>query len=359
MHTRVIYRHEYEQRIRVGYIGCGGHSYRNVLPTFAYCPIDLVATCDLDEGKARAFARQFGAEQFYTDYRAMLEKEELDAVFIVTGYDRQTRQPLYPPLAMDAMRAGCHVWIEKPPAASTDEIRAMMAVSEATGKFVMVGFKKCFFPAIEKVKDLIGREEFGAIGTIYARYPQSIPPPEQIRRYEPPAVSFLDHIVHPGSILVYLMGSIRSVFYERSSNGSGSALLKFANGATGLLHLAAGQSGTSPLERLEVTGSGANVVVDNGVRLTYYRPGSRGAYGCSSHFIGADEHAPTYWEPEFSLGQLYNQGLFLLGYWGEVYHFAECVLNNHPPQKCDLAHALEVMKLYEAFREPPGVVITL
>ncbi|MCS6862737.1 MAG: Gfo/Idh/MocA family oxidoreductase [Abditibacteriales bacterium] len=359
MNIRVTYRHEYLRRIRVGYIGCGGHSYRNVLPTFAYCPIDLVATCDLDADKARAFARQFGAERFYADYREMLTQEALDAVFIVTGYDRQTRKPLYPPLAMDAMQAGCHVWMEKPPAASADEIRAMMAVSEQTKKFVMVGFKKCFFPAIEKVKDLIGREEFGHVGTIYVRYPQSIPLPEQMRRYEPPAVGFLDHIVHPASILVYLMGDIQSVFYERSPNGSGSALLKFANGATGVLHLTAGQSGTSPLERLEVTGSGANVVVDNGIKLTYYRPGARGAYGRSSHYFGADEQAPIYWEPEFSLGQLYNQGIFLLGYWGEVYHFAECVLNDRPPRRCDLRHALEVMKLYEAFKQPPGMVITL
>src|SRR5204863_887119 len=87
MSDDVRYSFEYERRLRVGFIGAGGHAFRNVYPAFRYAPVDLVAVADLQADRAAAFARQFGAERSYADYREMLAKETLDAVFIVTSYD--------------------------------------------------------------------------------------------------------------------------------------------------------------------------------------------------------------------------------------------------------------------------------
>ena len=120
----ITYNFEYDRKVRVGFIGCGGHAYRNIFPTFQYAPVDLIAVCDLQPERAAAFARQFGARHTYTDHREMLAREQLDAVFVVAGYDEHHR-PRYPQLAMEAMRAGVHVWIEKPPAASLAEVEAM------------------------------------------------------------------------------------------------------------------------------------------------------------------------------------------------------------------------------------------
>ena len=50
-----------EAEIRVGFIGCGSHAFRNIFPTFQFAPVDLVATADLDVEKARAFAKKFSA----------------------------------------------------------------------------------------------------------------------------------------------------------------------------------------------------------------------------------------------------------------------------------------------------------
>lgn len=346
-----------KDKIDVGFIGCGGHSFRNIYPAFQFAPINLIATCDLNLERAKNCAKIFGAERHYTDYHEMLEKERLDAVFIVTGYDSDGN-PRYPKQAMDAMKVGCHVWMEKPPASSSAEIEDMIKVSQETKKFVLVGFKKCFFPAIVKAKEIIEKEEFGTPTSIYVRYPQSLPE-GQYKDDPKKMLGFLDHIAHPGSIIVYLMGKIEHIYYERNQIGGTVTTMKFKSGAVGTLHLTAGQAGTSPLERLEVIGRGANVVVDNGVKITYYRPGSRGpgGYGRATNYIGDDSHAPIYWEPEFSLGQLYNKGLFLLGYAPEVIYFAECVLKNSPPQKCGLEDALEVTKLYEAYKRPEREII--
>ena len=114
-------------------------------------------------------------------------------------------------------------------------------------------------------------------------------------------------------------------------------------------------------ERVEVIGNGANVIVDNGVKLTYYRPGGRGegGYGQATNFMGGDETAPIFWEPEWSLGQLYNKQIFLLGYAFEVQEFVECVAQNRRPTRGNLESARELMKLYEAFLTPPGEKILL
>ena len=101
----VRYNFEYARKVRVAFIGAGGHAFRNVYPTFQYAPVDLVAVCDLDGDRAAAFARQFGATASYTDHRAMLARERLDAVFIVTSYGADGR-PQATGLALDALEAG-------------------------------------------------------------------------------------------------------------------------------------------------------------------------------------------------------------------------------------------------------------
>lgn len=146
--------------VDVGFVGCGSHAFRNIYPTLQFTDLNLVATCDLAEEKARLYADQFDADSYYTDYEAMLEKEELDGVLVVLNLDEQGR-PLYPPIAADVMRAGCDVWIEKPPAASVEKIEDLQAVEAETGQHVHVGLKKCFTPAIQKAEEILGKEETG------------------------------------------------------------------------------------------------------------------------------------------------------------------------------------------------------
>lgn len=160
-----------EPEIRVGFIGCGSHSFRNIYPAFQFAPVRLVATCDLDLTKAQAFAAKFGAANAYADYKTMLAQETLDAVLIVTGYDPLGR-PLYPKIALDCLAAGCHVWMEKPPAASCAEIEQLQRAATQASRNVMVGFKKMFFPANEKARRLMDEPDFGNPALIRLEYPQ-------------------------------------------------------------------------------------------------------------------------------------------------------------------------------------------
>lgn len=353
---RITYNHEYTRRLRIAAIGCGGHAIRNIFPTFQYAPVDFVAACDLNLERAENACRVFGGREAYTDHRAMLDRVRPDAVFIVTNYD-EFAHPRYPSLAADAMRAGAHAWIEKPPAASSAEIRALIDISAQTDRLVGVGLKKMFTPAMSKAREIIARPEFGGVASVTARYPQNLPPYDD-RADDRKMVGFLDHVCHPYSVLLALAGPVSSIYVERASSGASVTAIRFRNGAVGSLHLSAGQSGMAPLEQTEIVGNRANIVIENNVRVTYYRPGEPASgYGREGTMFGPDESAPLHWEPEFSLGQLYNKGIFLLGYAPEIIDFCDCVLTARKPERGSLGDALEIMKVYEAYRERDGQVI--
>lgn len=347
---RILYNFEYERRVRACFIGAGGHAYRNIYPAFRYAPVELAAVCDLDGARAAAVGKLFGAGKSYEDHKVMLAEERPEAVFIVTGYTPEGAMQSTP-LALDAMDAGAHVWMEKPTAATSAAVRALIAKSAQTGRFVMTGLKKVFFPTIAKAKEIISSPSFGAPSSIYVRYPQHLPP-FAARTDKLKMLSFLDHIYHPAAILYYLMGPIERLSYEwEPSCGASVAAIRFKSGAVGTLHLAAGQSGSSPLERLEVVGRGANLVVENGVKLTYYRRAKYAEYGRSPSFIQDEDAAPIVWQPEFSLGNLSNSNLFTLGYAQEVRAFCESVLTGAPPVRGALKDSLEIMKLFDAYRD--------
>jgi len=354
-----------QAEIRAGFIGCGSHSFRNIYPTFQFAPVDLTAVCDLDVAKAQAFARQFGAHRTYSDHREMLAAEELDAVFIVTGYDDHGR-PTYPDLTVDCLRAGCHVWTEKPPAATCAEVETMQFAAKAAGRNVLIGMKKMFLPANEKAKQLMSEEEFGTPSMAMLQYPLYVPTADEFDAYlcdrrSNAVVGFLDHLCHPISLLLYLLGMPESLYYERSSTGAGLAIFRYASGAVASVALTHGASLNGGMERtVIISDSRKHITIDNNLRVTYHRDSDSRPYGQSPDFYVDGTHETSLvWEPEFSLGQLYNKGLFLLGYYNEVNEFAGSILEERPPAKGTLEQAWQVTRVFDAFAEGPGKVTSL
>ncbi len=350
--------------VRAGFIGCGGHAARNIFPTFAFTPVDLVAVCDLDEHRARTIGDRFGAKHVYTDMHRLLERDDLDAVFVVVGYDQRGR-PMYPAIAKPALERGLHVWIEKPPAATVADLRPLLEASREHRRHVMVGFKKMFMPANRKAAELIRRPEFKPT-LLIAQYPTPIPTSEQYVRYlagerERAVVGFLDHLCHPMSMILELFGAPRRLLFTRGINGAGVATFEYDDGRIATLALTYGQSINGGLERTTIVGSdGRHVTVENNLRVTYHRNAAGLGYGTQpDYYLGDPAHASCVWEPEFSLGQLYNKGLMLLGYYSEVHEFAQSVLTGTPPQRGTLRHAAQSTAVFEAFAQGPGRMIDI
>jgi predicted dehydrogenase len=108
------------ERLRIGVIGVAGQGAYN-LGNVAH--EEIVALCDVDEHRAGAARQAHPRAKFYQDFRRLLDHNEIEAVVIATP-DHMHAIP-----AVMAMRAGKHVYCEKPLAHSVHEVRVMRATA--------------------------------------------------------------------------------------------------------------------------------------------------------------------------------------------------------------------------------------
>jgi predicted dehydrogenase len=322
-----------------------------VYPVLRYLPVDLVGVCDLDLERARSYASIFGAEHATSDRDELLAMG-LDCVFVVTGVSS------YTDIAVDALSAGVATWVEKPPVASLDDVARIRVVQGDTQ--YAVGLKKAFAPANQKLLELSRRDDFGDVRSLALRYAQAIPTVDDLLAMGPAHEWFLDHLCHPLAALRLLGGEAATLYYERSANGSGVAVFTMRSGAVASLHLPWSFSMRGTQERTEINGERASAWAENNTRVTFAPnpPFRELHYGRDAQHT-TDTHATTVWEPEFSLGQLYNTGAFLLGYHGELSHFCDAVLRGVPVEIGNLDWAEEGIRIFDAFAEGPGRVIPL
>jgi predicted dehydrogenase len=359
-----------EREIRAGHIGCGSHSYRNLLPVYAFTPVNLVATCDLDGDRAEVYARKFGAQRAYTEYREMIRKEDLEAVFVCVGFDERGR-PIYPRIAVECMKMGVHVFIEKPPAATAAEIEAMMAASDESGKIVLCGLKRMFFQMTTKAKKLIEEEEFGDPMLYLLQREEQIPTVEELERFQsgeddPCTRQFLEHFCHPASVLLYLGGMPQRMIYHRARSGAGVVTFEYDDGRVASMSFTRGGSGVAGgVERVSIVGTGLRTVVVENCRVYCFQgpvsdSGVKEGYGTKPNYFTGDVGTTTaLWEPEFQLGQLYSKGLFLLGYYDEVKEFASAIIEDRQPTRGTLLECWQLTHMFEKFADGPGRMIDL
>ncbi len=135
---------------RICVIGCGNMSQSGHGPSFAkyradYPDVSLAACCDLDVEKARAYRDRFGFARYYTDYRQMLDEIKPDVVSLISPVD------LTCPLAVDIMKRGFDIIMEKPPGKNRAEIERMDRVAKQYGVNVRCAFNRRYTPLITEL----------------------------------------------------------------------------------------------------------------------------------------------------------------------------------------------------------------
>ncbi|MBO6639352.1 MAG: Gfo/Idh/MocA family oxidoreductase [Roseitalea sp.] len=143
---------------RIGVVGVGWWATFNHIPTIQdMTGASIVALCDLDPQRLSVAGDRFGIANRYTDIDEMLAREQLDGVMVSTPHVAHTKP------AIAALRAGCHVLVEKPMATSASDGRAIAAAAQKAAKQVLVPCGMNFTPftiaAARMVRD-------GRIGTV-------------------------------------------------------------------------------------------------------------------------------------------------------------------------------------------------
>ena len=177
-------------KLRVGIAGSGGIARGPHMRGWKECAKDceVVACCDIDEKRARDFAAEHGVKGFYTDYREMLAKEDLDVVDICTP------NAFHYPIAVASSVAGAHVICEKPFAIRPKEVEEMIAAAKKSKKLLMCAQSMRFSGAAQTFKKVLDRK---VLGKVYYVRAQAIR-----RRFLPPAPTFTKKAISGGGPLL-------------------------------------------------------------------------------------------------------------------------------------------------------------
>jgi predicted dehydrogenase len=120
----------------------------------------LVALCDLDADLRERFAARYPSATLYSDYAEMLASD-VEAVVVATPV------PTHFALSKQALEAGKHVFVEKPPAMRASEMEELVALAAERDLVLMPGHLLLYHPGVQKVKQLIDAGDLGEILCIY------------------------------------------------------------------------------------------------------------------------------------------------------------------------------------------------
>jgi predicted dehydrogenase len=176
--------------LRVGQAGLGEWG-KNLARNFADLA-ELAWLTDPAEGKKEEFTARYPQAQWAASFDEMLADPQLDAVVIATPV------PTHYELARQALEAGKHVFVEKPPAMKAAEIDELVAIAEARDLVLMPGHLLLYHPGVIKLKHLVDEGALGEVLMVYGNR-QNL---GVIRKHENALWSLG---VHDLSVILYLL----------------------------------------------------------------------------------------------------------------------------------------------------------
>lgn len=159
-------------KVRFGILGCGGMAHGHARRLRDNAAAELVALCDLSDEITGAFAEWMEGEQMqrpatFTDAARMYEDADLDAVMIVTPHT------LHFAHGMQALAAGCDVFMEKPMVTNSQQAYELAAKVEETGKVMAVGYNTPCTPAFQYLRAQIRAGTLGRLELVSGYLSQS------------------------------------------------------------------------------------------------------------------------------------------------------------------------------------------
>ena len=188
--------------VNVGQAGLG-HWGKNLVRNFDELA-NLTWICESDAARGAEFGARYPNARVTTSFEEMLADDELQAVVIATPV------PTHHPLAKQALEAGKHVFVEKPPAMHVAEMDELVALAEARGLVLMPGHLLLYHPGVQKLKQLVDSGELGDVLCVYGNR-QNL----GIIRTNENALWSLG--VHDLSVILYLIGEQPS---QATANGN-------------------------------------------------------------------------------------------------------------------------------------------
>lgn len=247
-----------KKTVNVAIIGAGGIANGVHLPSLSEIEdANLVAVCDLRIEKAQAAAEKYNIPGVYWNMYEMLEKEQLDGVFVLVEPDRLFR------VAQDMINAGMPCIMEKPAGISSHQARSLARMSAEKGVMCAVAMNRRHIPLVQKVMSHM-REvtEITQIDGVFIKN-------TDLSHAWEYASAFGTDIVHAIDLIRYLAGAevekaatVIGRFSDSPVDNAWSSVMRFNNGITGTLKSNYQTGGR--VHTFEMHGPGASAFINLG-----------------------------------------------------------------------------------------------
>jgi predicted dehydrogenase/threonine dehydrogenase-like Zn-dependent dehydrogenase len=249
-------------------IGAGNFAVRTLLPELKAGGTRLRTVASGAGTSAAVAAEKFGFERTTTDLDAVFGDPEVGNVYVLTRHDSHAS------LAVRALEAGKHVFVEKPLALDEAGLDAVEAAARRGGRMVMVGFNRRFAPLTTEVRGLL-RGRAGPLTVVATINAGAIPRDHWTQDPEAGGGRIVGEAVHWIDLARTLVGApIRGVSVVVAHDRGGLPVddiahlaLSFADGSTALVHYLASGARNFPKERIECFWDGRTVAIQNWRRL--------------------------------------------------------------------------------------------
>ncbi|MDP4147319.1 MAG: Gfo/Idh/MocA family oxidoreductase, partial [Bacillota bacterium] len=144
------------KKLKTVIIGCGNICLAHGYPLAYENDVELVAVCDIKEERAMSIAKQLNCK-YYTDYKKMLNDEEVDAVHVCTPHYVHHDMVIY------ACNLGKHVMTEKPMSITLADAEEMISVAKKNNVYLGVIFQNRFNSSSQLIKKTLVSGELGKI----------------------------------------------------------------------------------------------------------------------------------------------------------------------------------------------------
>jgi len=287
----------------VGFIGSGNYATGVLIPAFSQTKAELKSVASSAGISSVHAGKKFGFSTVTTDSKEIIQDQSINTIVVTTRHNNHAQ------FVCDALKAGKHVFVEKPLTLKRKELNDVVAAyesaSEQEAPLVMVGFNRRFSPHIQKIKQLLESvsEPQTFIMTVNAG---TIPADHWTQDKDIGGRRIIGEGCHFVDLLRYLADS-KIVSVQAMMIGEGVTIrddkvtftLGFANGSFGTVHYLANGNKSFPKERLEIFCADRVLQLDNFRKLWGYGwPGfekmklmkqNKGQKACVAAFVSAIE----------------------------------------------------------------------
>ncbi|AGK60065.1 putative dehydrogenase-related protein [Archaeoglobus sulfaticallidus PM70-1] len=264
-----------KDKINVGLIGAGNFAKGTILPIIKKIPyVNLVGVATATGTSAEYMARKFDFDYCTTNYMKILEDPNIDCVVIATRHDLHAR------ISSEALEHDKDVFVEKPMALTSKELKRVIEAYNSSDGKIMVGFNRRFSPLCMKAKETIGCKEPLALNIRVNA--GKLPSDSWV--YDPAEGGgrILGEVCHFVDLAIYFTESSPKYVYAQaidaphySADDNVLVNISFENGSiASILYVSNGDRAFSR-ERVEIFGNNAVAVIDNFKSLVVSKDGKK------------------------------------------------------------------------------------